>query len=371
MDLSDKNHTSLHNCAGTFVDYTDCFLSTSMYPVGTTTNETILNTDNVTEYIEHTIADYLVKSVLPFLFVFGTFGNVTAFVVLVQMCRKGSTVLVYLVVLACVDLMALYVFSFRRWVLHVFGIDIWCTSCLTCRLTGVMTYFTDQMSAWMQVMFTITRVLAVCWPLRFRHHWTLKTNAIIITIICVALYLMNAHILVWMKRHLDVTAITSCIPGSDAYAVFYYHIWPWVNLTNSSILPACILTEGSVLIIRQVKQSQNHAGLGQRDSEAQFSSQQQKRIKKNESLTGILFAVNATFLCCTLPICVFKIGYGYWQKDANAHQLAVLKLAWTGSNILSCTDHAVNVLLYTLSGSQFRTELKYTLASFKRRFKCI
>jgi hypothetical protein len=370
MDATSNNSSPFTNCSAAVFMNCANMLPEPLLPSNDTNTEngTTLDIDTETEFMELTIAKYILKTVLPFLLVFGTFGNVTAFVVLIQMCRKGSTVFVYLAVLACVDLMALYVFSLRQWVLHVFEVDIWCYSCWSCRLAGVMTQFTDQMSAWIQVTFTLVRVLAVSCPLRFRSHCSMKSNVIILTTIGLVLFAHNSHILIWMKRNPDMMDITSCLPGNDVYAEFYYDVWPWINVTISSILPTCILIVGSALIIHRVRRSQHQSGLGRGsvDTEAP-SSQQERRIKaKNDSLTEILFAVNVTFLLCTLPICVFGIGYGYWLKNADDHRKSILKLVWTGCNILSCTNHAVNFLLYSLSGRQFRLELRSTLGCIKR-----
>jgi hypothetical protein len=67
-----------------------------------------------------------------------------------------------------------------------------------------------------------------------------------------------------------------------------------------------------------------------------------------------------TFLICVIPLGIYYIMFSgqQWQHE-ETHRDAVILLFWSVSSGLFHTNNAVNFLIYFLSGSKFRKELKY------------
>ena len=76
------------------------------------------------------------------------------------------------------------------------------------------------------------------------------------------------------------------------------------------------------------------------------------------SMTAMLCTLNTVFFITTLPISIYNIGYTYWYSTLDQHTIAKLELWWSVVNMLMYTNNALNFLLYSLSGSRFRKELK-------------
>ena len=78
-------------------------------------------------------------------------------------------------------------------------------------------------------------------------------------------------------------------------------------------------------------------------------------------MTAMLCTLNTVFFITTLPISIYNIGYTYWYSTTDPHVIAKLELWWSVVNMLMYTNNALNFLLYSLSGSRFRKELKRVL----------
>ena len=71
--------------------------------------------------------------------------------------------------------------------------------------------------------------------------------------------------------------------------------------------------------------------------------------------------VSAIFVICITPIVVLPIGDPYWQADASTPKKAVLFLLDTIANIMMYVNHSINFVLYFLSGTRFRNDVRRLL----------
>nr|KAG5703111.1 hypothetical protein BaRGS_012173 [Batillaria attramentaria] len=81
------------------------------------------------------------------------------------------------------------------------------------------------------------------------------------------------------------------------------------------------------------------------------SAAQQDKIVS--SMTIMLVAVSLTFCVCTIPISVFVI-HSFIEPDYHPR----LRVVWVAVNLAMYTNNACNFILYSLSGSRFRAEMK-------------
>jgi len=79
----------------------------------------------------------------------------------------------------------------------------------------------------------------------------------------------------------------------------------------------------------------------------------------------MLLVVSLAWLLLTTPYAVFTLGLRYFPSDRQTK--ATLRLTRVVCFLLMYINHAINFLLYCLTGRKFRAELKEMLASVFRR----
>lgn len=76
-------------------------------------------------------------------------------------------------------------------------------------------------------------------------------------------------------------------------------------------------------------------------------------------LTLMLITVSVVFILCSTPMSAYIIGQPFWEKSAETNQeYAVIRLWWTIVNMLAYLNNSLNFVLYFLSGSKFRQQVK-------------
>ncbi|WAR14786.1 FMAR-like protein, partial [Mya arenaria] len=145
---------------------------------------------------------------------------------------------------------------------------------------------------------------------------------------------------------------TTCSPLKDhSYADFFNFIYPWVDLLMYFLIPAVILVIGDIIIIRKIIESRTLRKLM-----LHIDSSARKLHDKSASVTMMLLTVNAVFVLCTTPISIFLIGMPYWVDSAQGFT-SVQAIGWAIVNLLMYLNHAINFILYFLSGTKFRQKV--------------
>ncbi|KAK7103629.1 cysteinyl leukotriene receptor 1-like [Littorina saxatilis] len=297
----------------------------------------------------------------PFLFVFGTFGNVMTVVILRRMNMKRSAMPVYLTALAVSDTCLLYTGLLRRWVMNVFDLDFRTLHSAVCKLHTWLVYAVTIVSAWILMFMTVERAISVWKPHHVSLLCTRKKAAVIVVGIVVFSLVANAHLLYGVDV-MDVGNGTKvCFAPDEDYLYFFDAVWSWADLTLASLLPFTVLLIGNTLILWKVSLSARAArylGSVRPDDVMQ-------RKKTTSSMTITLVALSIIFFFLTSPVCVYNIIEHYveeeLEKNPSARGSAKLRLAWAAVNVLMYTNSTVNFYLYCLSGAKFRQELRRTL----------
>ncbi|XP_060082759.1 mu-type opioid receptor-like [Ylistrum balloti] len=306
---------------------------------------------------EYYASNSLAKGVPPFMITFGTFGNILSIYILTRKNIRQSTCTLYLVVLACSDLVVLYTGLLRRWIFATFQDDIRTHTSGMCKIHTWLVYVSLDFSAWILVAVTADRVALVWFPHKAKVKCTKKSAAFIITPIFVFLMLINSHILYGMDRIVKVdgkSTTISCDFVTEKYRYFFEELWPWMDLTIFCGLPFCFLVTGNVLIITKVFASQRAAKRQVVPHDPNSRSQRSQM----SSMSIMLFCLNCVFLLCTTPVSIYLIGYVHWSRNASVATQANLSLFWTLVNVLMYANNTFNFLLYCMSGSRFRAEVK-------------
>ena len=116
----------------------------------------------------------------------GTVGNLTSLAVLLRPRMRGKSVYLFLLLLAIADTMVLYISAFKTWIRNITGFELLSVSNWSCRSVTFLTLLSTHMAAWIVVLVTTDRFIAVWFPLRATS-WCTVTRASIATYVCTVL----------------------------------------------------------------------------------------------------------------------------------------------------------------------------------------
>ncbi|XP_060579418.1 thyrotropin-releasing hormone receptor-like [Ruditapes philippinarum] len=323
---------------------------------------------NLEDYIQYKAALSLWRYVPPFLIVFGITGNVLTIIILLQKHLRNSATSTFLVTLAISDILALITGLVRQWVKYTFKVDIREDLTVTgCRIHWFVVYVVTQFSSWMLICVTLERIISTFLPHTRRVFCKQRNASIAVAAIFLTLCLLNSHYLFGYgdKYNGNHTIIERCVPMEDNYTHFISYSWTWIDLCVFYLIPMLFLLIGNMMIIFKVLDSHRRSRRAVVPSTNVPSTTATQR-NKTSSLTVLLMLVSALFIICITPIVVYPIGEPYWIQGASEQRLATMFLSNALANLLMYSNHSVNFVLYFLSGSKFRSEVRKVI-SCKRR----
>ncbi|KAL3869226.1 hypothetical protein ACJMK2_041934 [Sinanodonta woodiana] len=318
------------------------------------------------DYIEYRVALALWRWVSPCLLVLGGVGNILCIVILTNKRTRGSSTAVYLTSLAVADLLVLYTGLLRQWVKFLFEIDIRQLAEGICKVHLFFIYFATHCSSWFLVAVTGERFISACFPHKVKMGCTQRTAGMVITAIIICLAILNVH---WIYGYGDLyvtemntTTLVKCETLFDPYRTFVLYIWPWIDLCVFALVPCCLIIIGNIGIIINVVKSKKR-------SATKIAPMQAAKIQagnKASHLTAMLLTINIVFVICAIPICFYLIVGPIWYSNITSMKLlAEDDTFWAVTNMLMYTNHSTNFLMYCLSGTRFRGEVKALFTGHK------
>ena len=317
-----------------------------------TSNETSLEYQSYSEYKAGII---IWKTVPPVLITFGTCGNILSIVVLTRKSIRKSTTAIFLIFLTFSDLCVLYTGLFRQWLIYLIDIDIRHFSEVFCKIHTWLVYSSLDFSAWIIISVTLERIIAVWCP--YSHNTKCSRQTAIVCIITLLIFVLslNAHLLYGMVDKESGIIEQKCSSVDEDYSNFFRAVWSWMDLCMFCLIPFAVIVFGNSIILFKLFQRRRTSNQEDRNRELNHDHHHQHR---HSSMTAMLCTLNTVFFITTLPISMYNIGYTYWYSTQDQHTIAKLELWWSVVNMLMYTNNALNFLLYSLSGSRFRKELK-------------
>ena len=315
--------------------------------------------------------EWIWKLVPPIVVILGSFGNGLTIVVLLRQIRSLSSTAVYLLSLAFSDLMILYLGPIRQWIIYMSDIDVRLLTGAGCRTSLFFTYFSFQLSSWLLVVVTTERVISVILPHKVQLGCTTikAVITVLITVACMAV--LNVHFFFGfgMKYNPAYTkAPIQCSPLHENYANFIYNILPWLDFVVAFALPFVILTTGNIVIIVSLKRQAN------RRRQMGLTTTQ----KEGRPITVMLIMLCIIFFICLTPANMFFILLPYLRAAAlklpESEMVQRREFLIFIHAVVSCFNYinsTTNFLLYFLSGSRFRTEVRYLLTCQRAGKKCV
>ena len=296
------------------------------------------------------------KTVPPILLIFGTCGNVLSIVILTGKSIRKSTTALYLIFLTFSDLAVLYTGLLRQWVIYLFEFDVRQVSQIACKVHTWLVYSSLDFSAWLLIAVTLERIIAVTCPYSLKGKCNRHNASILIIGILISVLGLNSHFLyglVFIRRDGESDM---CGYIHTSYGKFMDTSWSWIDLCAFCLIPFTFIVIGNCIILLKVAKSRRKAK--SKLVSAKYKTSSNSKDNQHSSMTAILVTLNTVFLLTTLPISVYNIGDAYWSTTEDQRVKARLDLWWAVVNMLMYTNNAVNFLLYSLSGSQFRQEVK-------------
>ncbi|CAF0987143.1 unnamed protein product [Rotaria magnacalcarata] len=306
----------------------------------------------------------LVRIFYPCLMIFGTIGNILCLKILLRKRFRRQSTCQYLCILAVIDILFIYMRSARFLYRYIFHVDLRNTSLWMCRSFIFFSSTLSHLASWILVIVSFDRyfIMKNLFPCRYVGWRVIKSTCVLFIIVC----LVNMHyyyiVGIDMKLrsptvHKNRNAsnetyhiITSfvCIAPLQYKKLFALYI-PIFDLLSVAIIPSFLMIFTNIGIIRTTK----HTGI-------LLTFRKQKR---NNRLTIMLLSVTLAFMLLTCPsvvyICINRFTSPTAASDTKLVVIDLLESLWY-------TKHALNFVLYTLSGQDFRREFRKLILCPKR-----
>ncbi|KAK2149962.1 hypothetical protein LSH36_428g00027 [Paralvinella palmiformis] len=279
----------------------------------------------------------------PTLVILGTIGNILVGIVMLQKQRKKHTISIYLTYLAFLDTVILYTGLSRQWILARYGLDIRNESSWICKLHMFLMYYLIQTEAWLLTCVSIERVGAAWCPMKAKHFFTRRFAVIQMASFSGFLFAANAH-LFWSQALIRGEAGNVCALNPD-FLAFRMKLWGWLDMTLASILPFSVMITCNIAVVVKILNQQRKRG----------SSQE----TKVQSVTIMLLTVCVVFLLCTLPITIYLSDTDSFESAYGCCFSSYV--LWPIFNMLLYLNNTTNFVLYCVSGTNFRQQLRAML----------
>ena len=285
----------------------------------------------------------------PVLLVMGTIGNILSVIVLQKQSLKEMSVSFYLSALAIADTLALYIGLLNFWLARVTGTGVWSLSSITCKFYKFLLYTSNDYCAWILVIVSVQRFIAVYSPFEAKILNTKQRAILCLSVLLFLLIAVNLHLFWTFDLRADTVSV--CDVSHKSHHHFVTSVWPWVDFSVGSFVPFLILIVCNAMIIRKLVERHH-------DHQKNMNVTKGTEYIKITNMTVMLLTVTFVFLCLTSPIVIYNIGEPYWLEGADDFLKARLELASAISHLLLYLNNAVNFLIYCVSGPAFRKELR-------------
>jgi hypothetical protein len=298
------------------------------------------------------------RYVPPCMMSLGTIFNMLTIIVLLRRKFGKTSTRILLIVLALVDTTALYSGLLSVWVSQVFKINLQNLTQLSCPVGMFCTYLIRHCASWNIVLLTVERWLSVSYPLKARIICTGKWTCAVLGLFFIILFSLNAHILFFYRlRSFNYGSIVLvvCYQATDAYTLFWNKVWYWIDLFSYIGGPFLIIAACNAAILYKVIKSHRTRGMlryqdGRPDAER----------ARLTSMTYMLTTVSVVFVFLTLPVSTYFIVRDYIsiRRIPPIEERTVSALVHAVTLLVSYVNNSINFLLYCISGTQFRREIR-------------
>ena len=316
------------------------------------------------------ISSWIWKIMPMFLLVVGSVGNVITITVLLRVKLRRVSSTVYLIALAINDLVVLYFGLLRQWIWKTHRVDF--RPHLGCGFHIWLVYTSVAYSSWILVALTTERVVSVKFPVYARNGLSRKSAVIVLSVLLVIISGTNLHMIFSWKdsEYILISSTTNttipflmCEFTSDSSYHVMKHIWPWVDLCLVSVVPLILLVLGNCIIgkslhVRTRSRKISRSKLHQKDNTNSTGHQR--------SITKLLALLSVVFFVSTLPASVYLVTVSFFDPTESPETVHKYALWWAIASMFMYANNAINFILYCVSGTNFRHELKTMLKELRQ-----
>ena len=286
---------------------------------------------------EFKILQILQLYVPPILIVFGSIGNVLAFVVLTRKHMRHSSICFYMAMFAITNTIILYIGCGLEWVAHVTNqpyianLADW-----TCKVWQFLFNVIRYSSFWLVVAMTADRVIRIWHPNMANTFCTVFMAKAVTISISVGLVVVSVHSM-WIFELIPHSGCTIDPKQRD----FETTVWPWIAASLSSYIPTLFIMILTILLVIGVYLYENRP-----ETEPNMTR-----------FTRVTLCLAIFFLICTLPTQVINfIEYSkpHWLENYQATaRLYLIKMV---CQVMACFYTSVCFVFYFLLVPAFRAD---------------
>lgn len=285
------------------------------------------------------VSGAIIKIICPFLFIIGMTGNIVSILILLKKKNRVTATALFLTVLSISDIVIILTSIVTVWVRLIWNYYIRNIHSVFCKLHVFLTYFSVQFSSWILVLITLERILCVFIPHKVKQFLGREKGLVFIAIQAMVLLLVNGHLLFTVsvdERLLDVKCVV--FHSGFSYDLFFAKAWPWIDLSLAFGIPCLFILMGNLAIFIQLSCRRRNLGTTH---------------QRYHSRTVLLVLLSAVFIASMAPATLF-FAVSYLHEWAAQNYDSILDIL-TVATVLNPT---MNFILYFLSGSKFRAEVK-------------
>ena len=158
-------------------------------------NDNIYDDDNIDKpSTAGSVALGLGRYLFPAIILVGTTGNLLSAAVIVRRRMRTISIYCYLMVLALVDTIVLFVSALKTWIRLVSGVEWLHASTAACKTIMFLLLVALHLSAWLIVVVSADRFVAVWMPLKALTMCTARRARFVCAVVTVIIVLANLHV---------------------------------------------------------------------------------------------------------------------------------------------------------------------------------
>ncbi|XP_052279193.1 thyrotropin-releasing hormone receptor-like isoform X2 [Dreissena polymorpha] len=283
---------------------------------------------------------------LPHIITLGTIGNIFSFIVMLQREMRQTSTFFYLAVLAVADTIVLFVSAFKTWIRTATGFEMLHVSDLSCKTFMFLTYFSLHLSAWLIVAVTIERFIVVWFPLKATTICSTRRAKLTTLAVAGSLAILNCHLFWTAELVQDLKTGRTVCAMLQTNQFLYKEVMPWLHFTIYCLLPFILLMTFNALIILSL--------IRHRQMITSQMTRNDKRSRYNHRKLAItLLSVSFVWIATNIPSALYTVIPLHPTTAQQAASQFFIKIL---CYLFLYLNHAINFLLYCITGQAFRRE---------------
>lgn len=325
-------------------------------------------------YTECRVSIWLWRTIPVIQIVLGTIGNILNVIILMRKRMKRISTSVYLVCLSVTDLTTLWTLILPKMLNEGFGKNIRADSEILCQSLHWINHATGGYSVWLLVILTVERAVLTRCPIFARSKLSPRRSFVVAMVLLGITTLLSAHYIFGFKVQMVAAPNTNgtvyrpvCTFSSHGFTIFYKTIWAFTVLFVLNVIPILLVVVGNgTILITLFYQRKKFITVNPTNGQGTTRNMSER----GKSSTKMIFLISACFIITTLPHTTNRVLKAKRAPSDGVNEARDITHDSILILLLYC-NFTFNFLLYCLSGSLFRQELRAFFAEMFIKFRKI